>query len=86
MHTIHITSQNQKIVFEERLLVFEDGISVVCQGMFSQGVSSAYKLVISMSILFYEMRSGGLHDKTACKFTIEAGFVCIDKRDLFWRE
>jgi len=39
-----------------------------------------------MSRLFYEMRSGGLHDKTACKFTIDAGLVCIDKRDLFWRE
>jgi len=54
--------------------------------MFSEGVRSAEKLEVSMSRLFYEMRSGGLHDKTACKFTIDAGLVCIDKRDLFWRE
>jgi hypothetical protein len=74
------------MVFEERLLFFEDRISVVCQGMFSQGVRSAEKLEVSTSGLFYEMRPGGLHDKTACKFPIEAGFIRIDKRDLFWRE
>jgi hypothetical protein len=74
------------MVFEERLLFFEDRISVVCQGMFYQSVRSAEKLEVSMSRLSFEMRSGGLHDKTACKFTIEAGVVCIDKRDLFWQE
>jgi hypothetical protein len=38
---IHILSQNLKMVFEERLLVFEDRISILCQGMFSQSVGSA---------------------------------------------
>jgi hypothetical protein len=69
MWKIHILCKNWKTIFEEKLLIFQDISSVVCQEIFSEDASrrSALRKVSWIA-----------GEKWTLKFPVDVGFLCDD--------